>query len=99
VIWLKLYQNLYGGVYMETMTATEARSNFFGLIKKAVAGHKQFRVTSRQGEVIVMSQEDYENLLETLELLSTPGLLKGVRKAKKDIQQGHTYSLDEVFSE
>jgi antitoxin YefM len=56
-------------------------------------------VTSRQGEVIVMSQEDYENLLETLELLSTPGLLKGVRKAKKDIQQGHTYSLDEVFSE
>jgi len=46
---------------METLTATEARSNFFGLIKNVVAGHKQFRVTSRRGEVIIMSREDYEN--------------------------------------
>ena len=41
-----------------------------------------------------MSEDDYESLLETLELPSTPGVLKGVRKAKQEIEKGQTYSLD-----
>jgi len=46
-----------------------------------------------------MSEEDYESLLETLELLSTPGVLKGIRKAKQEIKKGQTYSLEEIFGE
>ena len=84
---------------MKTMTATEARGNFFNVIKRAVRGHRQFRVTSKQGGVIVMSEEDYESLLETLELLSTPGVVKGIRKAKQEIKKGQTYSLEEIFGE
>ena len=84
---------------MKTMTATEARGNFFNVIKKAVHGHRQFRVTSKQGGVIVMSEEDYESLLETLELLSTPGVVKGIRKAKQEIKKGQTYSLEEILGE
>ncbi len=84
---------------MKTMTATEARGNFFNVIKNAVNGHRQFRVTSKQGGVIVMSEEDYESLLETLELLSTPGVVKGIRKAKQEIKKGQTYSLEEIFGE
>ena len=34
---------------------------------------------------------------ETEYLLSEPGVLKGVRKARKDIAAGRTYSLTEVF--
>ncbi len=82
---------------MKTLSATQARSNFFEMIRKAVRGHRQFRVVSKRGDVIVMSEEDYEGLLETLELLSTPGVLKGVRRAKQDIKKGRTYSLEEVF--
>ena len=82
---------------MRTMSATEARSNFFEMIQNAVKGHRQFRIVSKRGDVVVLSEEDYENLLETLELLSTPGVLKGVRKAKQDIKKGRTYSLEEVF--
>ncbi len=84
---------------MRTLRATEARSNFFDVIKKAVRGHRQFRVISKRGAVILMSEEDYESLLETLELLSTPGVLKGIRKAKQEIKKGRTYSLEEVFGE
>lgn len=44
-----------------------------------------------------LSQEDYESLLETLELLSTPGLLKSIRRARREIARGETYSLEEVL--
>jgi len=46
---------------------------------------------------VVLSQEDYDSLLETLELLSTPGLLKSVRLARREIARGETFSLDEVL--
>ena len=81
------------------MTATEARGDLFNVINKAVKGHQPFRVTSKQGGVIVLSEEDYDSLLETLELLSTSGVLKGVRKAKQAIKKGQTYSPEEVFGE
>jgi antitoxin YefM len=84
---------------METITATAARSNLFNLIKKAAKEHRQYRVVSKSGEVILLSQDDFESLLETLELLSTPGLLKSIRKAKQEIRKGETYSLNEVFGE
>lgn len=82
---------------MKTYTATEARSELFTLLKRSVRGHQQFRITHKDGDVVVLSQEDYESLLETLELLSTPGLLKGVRQARREIAKGETYSLEEVL--
>ncbi len=35
--------------------------------------------------------------IETLQLLSTPGLVKSVRRARREIEQGKTYSLEEVL--
>ena len=46
---------------------------------------------------MIISKDDYENLLETLELLSTPGVLKGVREAREDIKAGRTKSMKEMF--
>ena len=86
-------------VFRKTLTATEARGDLFNVINKAVKGHQPFRVTSKQGGVIVLSEEDYDSLLETLELLSTSGVLKGVKKAKQEIKKGQTYSPEEVFGE
>ena len=82
---------------MKTYTATEARRELFTLLKRSVRGHRQFRITHKEGDVVVLSQEDYESLLETLELLSTPGLLKSVRQARREIAKGETSSLEEVL--
>jgi len=82
---------------MKTITATNARSDLFKILKRAVKGHRQYRITSKEGGAILISEEDYESLLETLELLSTPGLLKSIRKAKMEIKKGLTYSMEEVF--
>jgi antitoxin YefM len=82
---------------MNTITATSARSDLFGIIKRSARTHEPYCITSRAGDAVLLSREDFEDLLETLELLSTPGVLAGVRKAKEDIKAGRTYSLKRVF--
>ena len=55
------------------------------------------KITSKTGDAVLISEEDYEGLLETLELLSTPGMAESIREAKEDIQAGRTKSIKEVF--
>lgn len=82
---------------MQKLSASKARSDLFTLIKNAVKAHKIYRITHKDGDVILMSQDEYESLLETLELLSTPGLLKSIKQAKREIKKGETYSFEEVM--
>jgi len=82
---------------VKSLTATEARKELFTLLKRSVRGHRQYRITHREGDVVLLSQEDYESLLETLELLSTPGLLRSIRRARREIARGETYPLEEVL--
>ena len=80
-----------------TVTATEARQNLFKLVKKSVQGHVPVKITSKDGDAVLVSEEDYEGLLETLELLSVPGMRKSIQEARADIRAGRTKSLKEVF--
>ena len=82
---------------MTTLTATAARQQLFQLLEKSVKGHVPVKITTKNGDVILISQEDYESLLETLELLSTPGMLKSIKEAKEDVKAGRTKSLKEIF--
>ena len=80
-----------------TITATEARQQFYQLLRKSVKGHVPVRITSKDGDAIILSEADYEGLLETLELLSVPGMRKSIREAKADIKAGRTKSLKDIF--
>ncbi len=82
---------------MTTLTATEARQNLFKLFQKSVRGHVPIKIQAPSGDVVLISEEDYESLLETLELLSTPGMIKSIREARTDIRAGRTKSLKDIF--
>ncbi len=82
---------------MTTLTATKARQDLFRLLEKSVKGHVLIKITSKAGGAVLISEEDYESLLETLELLSTPGMVKSIREARADIKAGRTKSLKEIF--
>lgn len=84
---------------METMTATDARAHLFEILRDSLGKHKQFRVPYKKGSVVIMSEEDYESLLETLYLLSAPGFRKAHRKARREIQKGHTVPFHKAFPE
>lgn len=65
---------------METITIQEAKRDLSKLIALAVVEQQQFRIASEEGAVIMLPEETYQNLVVTLELLSTPGLMPGFLK-------------------
>ncbi|MBI4235287.1 type II toxin-antitoxin system Phd/YefM family antitoxin [Candidatus Peregrinibacteria bacterium] len=84
---------------MITITATNARSNLFQIVKKTAKGHLPTRISSKEGNVVVISEDSYESLLETAELLSEPGLKESIKKADKEIEKGEVYTFAETFKD
>jgi prevent-host-death family protein len=78
---------------MEKIPITEARKRFLKLPDEADK-HQVLAVTRRNKEVMaVMSWELYEGLLETLEVLSDPGLMDRLRQGIGDIASGRVVTL------
>ena len=84
---------------MTTLTATTARRDFFDLVKGATEGHKTYRIQHRRGAAVLLSEEDYDGLLETLELLSLPHFRKRLKASVKQMKAGDTVSMKELFGE
>lgn len=82
---------------MTTLTATTARKDFFDLVKGAAEGHRTYRIQHRRGAAVLMSEDDYEGLLETLELLSEPGFRQRLKLSVKQMKKGQTVSMSELF--
>lgn len=82
---------------MTTLTATDARREFFAVVKGATDKHQVYRIHHRHGSVVLMSEDDYESMVETMELLSTPGFRKSLKRSVSQMNKGDTLSLEEVF--
>jgi antitoxin YefM len=82
---------------MTTLTASKARSRLFELVKRATAAHEIYRIHHRTGDAVLISEEEYESLVETIELLSIPGFRASIRRSLRDLKEGRSRSLDEVF--
>lgn len=55
---------------MLAITATNARKDFFEIVKGATEKHEIYHIQHRKGDVVLMSEAEYDSLIETLELLS-----------------------------
>lgn len=84
-------------LYMNTISLADARSEFSRIVEAATTTHERFDVT-KNGEraVVILSAEDYDALIETLEILADRELMQDIEEAKSDLAAGRTYSLDEV---
>ena len=82
---------------MTTITATELRTNLFQVLKKTLKGHLHTRISSKEGNADLLSEDEYDSLLETAELLSIPNLKESLKEADKEIEKGKVYSIEEVF--
>ena len=57
----------------------------------------RYIVTKRAKPIaIMMSLDDYDGLLETIEILSDKEMVKNIRRAKREIRAGKTISLEEL---
>ena len=65
------------------INASAARQNFFRLIENAIKNHEPVMVTSKQGNVVIISEEDYSAIQETLYLLSVPEMRESIIEGMK----------------
>ena len=81
-----------------TINATTARKNFFSLTKSTIKYHQHQPISTKEGIVVMISGSEYEELMETAQVLNIPGILDSLHEADKDIKKGDIYSFDEIFS-
>jgi antitoxin YefM len=65
---------------MTTLSATKARSSLYKLIDKAASSHEPIQITGKRSNAVLVSEEDWESIQETLHLLSIPGMRESIRK-------------------
>lgn len=82
---------------MHKVTATNARKEFFEIIRKANEQHRIYRIQHRNGNAVLMSEDEYESLMESLELLSIPGFSESIKRSSEQFRNGQTISFDDVF--
>lgn len=74
---------------MSIVNATTARNNFFKIIEDALVTHEPIYVTGKSGNVVMVSEEDYRAMQETLYLTSIPGMrekiIEGLRTPLEDL--------------
>ena len=64
---------------MATYNSTNARKNFFNLLQHVASTHEVLTITAKQGNVVMLSQDDWENISETLHLTAIPGMSKSIK--------------------
>ena len=67
---------------MESRTASEARANLYRLIDETANSHEPILITSRRNNVVLLSEEDWAAIQETLFLLSIPGMRESLREGR-----------------
>lgn len=65
---------------MATRTATEARAQLYRLIDEIAKTHEPVAITGKRHNAVLISEEDWRSIEETLYLLSVPGMRESIRK-------------------
>jgi prevent-host-death family protein len=73
---------------MSTIIASEARARLFRLIDEAAESHQPLLITGKRNKAVLIAEEDWQAIQETLFLLSVPGM-------RESIREGMAESVDE----
>lgn len=72
---------------MRTLTVTEAKKRILELVRDTDESFERYCIT-RNGEpkAILMSVDDYEGWLETLEIMSRKKVVEEIKKARRELE-------------
>jgi antitoxin YefM len=67
---------------LRPIPASNARTRLFALLSGVNADHEPVLITSRGGNGVLVSEEDWRGIEETLHLLSVPGMKESLLEAR-----------------
>ena len=68
---------------MTTMTASAARARLYKLLDQTAVSHEPVQITGKRSSAVLISEEDWRSIQETLYLLSIPGMRESIREGLK----------------
>ena len=77
---------------MPTLTATEARARLYRLIDETASSHEPIIIKGKRTSAVLISEDDWRSVQETLHLLNVPGM-------KESIQKGLATPVEECSGE
>ena len=77
---------------MSIISVTQLYKNLSQYIKSVIENDQSFTVTTKRGNVVLISEEEYRGMIETLYLVSQKGILSKIKEGEKeDIDSMTTY--------
>ncbi len=77
---------------MTNINITNFRKDIYELLEQTIKYNEPINISTKNGNAVVLSEEDYNNLIETLYISSIPGL-------KEDILVGMKESIEDCVDE
>ncbi len=68
---------------MTTLTASQARAKLYKLLDEAASSHHPILITGKRANAVLVAEEDWRAIQETLYLVSIPGMRESSRKGLK----------------
>lgn len=65
---------------MTSLPVTQARSKLYQLLDEAADSHEPIQITGKRSNAVLVSEESWRNIQETLFLVSIPGMRESIRK-------------------
>ena len=74
---------------MTNLTATEARRQLYKLVDQVQESHEPIQITGKRGNAVLVGEDDWRAVQETLLLVSIPGM-------RESIIEGMATPVDEL---
>lgn len=82
---------------MITVSSTQARNNLYNLIDEVAASGKRVGITNKgETKAVLISAEELASWEATMDVMSDPKLVKGIKKGMEDIRKGRLVFWEEV---
>lgn len=77
---------------MTTTNVTNFRKNIFSMLEQTIKYNEPINISTKDGNAVVLSEEEYQGMLETIYLMSIPEM-------KEKLIEGKNTPLSECVSE
>jgi prevent-host-death family protein len=64
----------------KTVNVSEARATLYALLDEAAASHEPILITGKRANAVLIAEEDWRAVQETLFLVSIPGMRESIRE-------------------
>lgn len=65
---------------MNIITASDARANIFRLMDEVAQTHQPITITGKRGNAVLISEEDWRSIQETIYLSSIPNMVESIKE-------------------